>query len=76
MTFNDVHTTHRLLVLDPSSRLSASECMVHRFVTDVCYPQNPEKLTIDPSAFDHEKGEITIDLLRHEILKEGMQRNL
>lgn len=50
--------------------------MAHRFVTDVCYPQNVEKLTIDPSAFDHEKCEITIDLLRQEILKEGMQRKM
>lgn len=48
--------------------------MVHRFVTDVCYPQNAETLTIDPSAFDHEKNEITIDILRQEILKEGTQR--
>jgi len=61
----------KLLTLDPPSRLSASDCLLHPFLSCTQYPQNSlGKPVVDNHAFAHEHSEVTIDELRQEILNE------
>ncbi|RYH23127.1 hypothetical protein EON65_18240 [archaeon] len=74
-----VYSTHssetivcRLLVINPTSRLSGKQCLQHRFIAGYAEsnglePPGVSPLKIPAQAFDHELVRCELDLLRKEI---------
>ncbi len=60
--------------MDPSSRLSAADCLSHPFLACTNYASflNEKLIQLDQLSFAHEEREITIDILRAELLREGI----